>query len=299
MISALLAGGDLGWAAVGVALRALWYASGLVGSGLAFFALLHSARQDPADRARLRRWAAVAAGMALAAGLSGLAAQVMVLTDGAAAFDAEAWGIVAESRSGLTVAVGAAGLLLVVLLQASSTGILLPALGGALFACSHALLGHTTMLVAEPLPGILVAVHVAVAAWWVGSLFPLAWAAQRQGPAAAALVETWAQAAAVAVPIMAAAGLALSAWLLGGFSPLLASAYGLTLVAKVALVTGMLGLAAYHRFRLTPALAAGVPGAGRRLARSIRVEVALALLVLWTVAELTAVSAPALAHAMG
>ena len=184
MISALLAGGDLGWAAVGVALRALWYASGLVGSGLAFFALLHSARQDPADRARLRRWAAVAAGMALAAGLSGLAAQVMVLTDGAAAFDAEAWGIVAESRSGLTVAVGAAGLLLVVLLQASSTGILLPALGGALFACSHALLGHTTMLVAEPLPGILVAVHVAVAAWWVGSLFPLAWAAQRQGPAA-------------------------------------------------------------------------------------------------------------------
>ena len=91
----------------------------------------------------------------------------------------------------------------------------------------------------------------------------------------------------------------MSAWLLGGFSPLLASAYGLTLVAKVALVTGMLGLAAYHRFRLTPALATGAPGAGRRLARSIQVEAALAFLVLWTVAELTAVSAPALAHAMG
>lgn len=61
----------------------------------------------------------------------------------------------------------------------------------------------------------------------------------------------------------------------------------------------MLALAAHNRFRLTPALAADSPGAGGHLARSIRVEAAIALLVLWAVAELTAVSAPGLAHVMG
>lgn len=299
MIGAFLAGEGLGWAAVGVALRAFWYAGGLVGSGLAFFALLHAARQDEADRTRLRRWAALAAGVALVAGFGWLAVQVLVLTDGASVLDAEAWGIVAESRSGLAFGVGAAGLLLVALLQVGHAGTLLPALGGLLFAGSHALLGHTTMLAVEPLPEALVAVHVAVAAWWVGSLFPLAWAARRMGPTAAALVEGWARAATVAVPVMTAAGLGLSAWLLGGFAPLLTSAYGVTLIAKVALVTVMLGLAAHNRFRLTPALASGSPGAGGRLSRSIQVEAVIALLVLWAVAELTSVSAPALAHVMG
>ena len=299
MIGALLIGGDLGWPAVGVALRALWYAAGLVGSGLAFFALLHGARQEAADRTRLRRRAASAAGVGLAAGAGWLVAQVLVLTDGASAFDADAWGIVAESRSGLSVAVGAAGLLLVALPGAGRAGVALPALGGVLFAGSHALVGHTTMLAGGPLPAALVAFHVAVAAWWAGSLLPLAWTAAREGPRAAALVEGWARAAALAVPAMAAAGLALSARLLGGIAPLLASAYGLVLVAKVALVCAMLALAAHNRFRLTPALAAGAPGAGARLARSIRVEAAVALLVLWAVAELTSVSPPAAPHAMG
>lgn len=220
MIGAVLAGGGLGWPAVRVVLRALWYTGGLFGSGLAFFALLHAGRQDTADRTRLRRWAALAAGVALVAGFGWLVMQVMVLTDGGSVLDAEAWSIVAESRSGPAFAVGAAGLLLVMLLAAPA-GTLLPALGGALFAGSHALLGHTTMLPFEPLPAALVAVHVAVAAWWIGSLFPLAWAARRAGPAAAPLVESWAWAAAIAVPVMAAAGLWLSAWLLGGFAPFL------------------------------------------------------------------------------
>lgn len=299
MIGALLTGGDLGWPAVGVVLRALWYAAGLAGSGLAFFALLHGARQEAADRARLRRRAASAAGVGLAAGAGWLAVQVLVLTDGVSALDAEAWGIVAESRSGLSVAVGAAGLLLVAPLAAPRAGTPLPALGGVLFAGSHGLVGHTTMPAVAPLPAVLVAFHVAVAAWWVGGLPPMAWAARREGARAAALVEGWARAAAVAVPAMAAAGLGLSAWLLGGVAPLLASAYGWTLVAKVGLVCAMLALAAHNRFRLTPALAAGDPGAGARLARSIRVEAAVALLVLWAVAELTAVSPPAPPHIVG
>jgi copper resistance protein D len=41
-------------------------------------------------------------------------------------------------------------------------------------------------------------------------------------------------------------------------------------MAKVALVAVLLGFAAWHRFRLTPALAARAPGAGARLAHSYR-----------------------------
>ncbi len=52
------------------------------------------------------------------------------------------------------------------------------------------------------------------------------------------------------------------------------------------------GLAAWHRFRLTPALAAGAPGAGRRLSRSVMAEAAVAVLVLCAAAELVSTPPP-------
>jgi putative copper export protein len=51
----------------------------------------------------------------------------------------------------------------------------------------------------------------------------------------------------------------------------------------------MVALAVRHRFLLTPALARGEPGAGARLARSIRWEAGLALLVFWAAAEMVSV----------
>lgn len=61
-------------------------------------------------------------------------------------------------------------------------------------------------------------------------------------------------------------------------------------MTKLALVGVLLGFAAWHRFRLTPALAAGTPGAGRRLAVSIGWEIAVMVLVFWAVAEMTSTS---------
>lgn len=89
---------------------------------------------------------------------------------------------------------------------------LLPALGWVVFAVSHALLGQITMIASQPVPGGVVAVHVAVAAWWIGGVLPLAWAVQREDPAAASLVEALARSAAVTVPATAPAGLVLSAY---------------------------------------------------------------------------------------
>ena len=150
------------------------------------------------------------------------------------------------------------------------------AAGGVLACASHLLIGHTTQGGPPPLLAGLLLVHLMVAAFWIGSLPPLAWAARREGPRTARLVEDWARIAALSVPALVAAGLLLAWWILGGVQQVLMSRYGWALLAKVALVAVLLGFALWHRWRLTPALSAGAPGAGRRLARSIAFEAFLA-----------------------
>ncbi|WP_149536726.1 CopD family protein [Siccirubricoccus phaeus] len=293
MILALLRTGEVGWGGVAVALRAAYYAGSLGGSGLAFFALLFGARRE-VDGARLRRWAASAALLGMAAGLGVLVAQVGELTGSESLLDPEAWGVVLGSRAGASYGLGGVGLLLVAALSLGSRWAALAAAGGVVVCASYALLGHTTALAPRPLLAGLLLVHLLVAAYWIGSLPPLAWAARRDGPGAARLVEDWARISSVAVPVLVAAGLLLAWWILGGIGELLGSWYGWALLAKVSLVAALLGFAAWHRFRLTPALAARAPGAGARLARSVEVEAIVALLVLWAAAEMVSDSPTAM-----
>jgi putative copper export protein len=217
-------------------------------------------------------------------------AQVGVLTAGEALLDLEAWHLVLNSRAGVAFALSAAGLLLVAARALGPGWTVLAALGGALVCASYTLLGHTTQLPPRPLLAGLLLLHLLVVAFWTGSLAPLAWAAQRDGPGAASLVEGWSRVASRAVPLLVVAGVLLAWWTLGGVRPLLTSWYGWALLAKLALVAMLLGFAAWHRWRLTPALAADRPEAGRRLARSIAFEAVVALLVLWAAAELVSTS---------
>ena len=299
MILAALQAGEVGYAGAAVALRAIYYAGSLGGAGLAFFALLFGARQEVADAARTRRWAAGAALVGIAAGVGALAAQVGVLTGGETLLDADIWGVVVASRAGASYALGGAGLLLVALLAFGRRWAVPAALGGLLVCASYSAVGHTTMLTPRPALAALLTVHLAVAAFWIGGLPPLAWASRREGPAAARLVEGWARVAALAVPVLAAAGLVLAWRILGGARQLFASWYGWALLAKVALVGALLGFAAWHRFRLSPALAAGAPGAGRRLSRSVVAEAAVALLVLYAAAEMVSTSPEDITHRTG
>lgn len=281
-----------GTAAAAVLLRAAQYAGSLGGAGLAFFTLLFGPRLEPADAARLRRWTAGAALLGLLAGSGHLAAQVWALAGGETLADAEIWGVVLLSRSGASHALGAAGLLLVASAASARLPAAIAAAGGVLVCGSYALAGHAAEGEPWPLPAALVLLHLLAVAFWIGGLPPLAWAARREGPAAARLVRDWARLAAFAVPALAAAGLLLAALVGGGPSGLLGSRYGAALAAKLALVSALLGLAAWHRFRSTPALAAGAPGAGRRLARSIATEAAVAALVLCATARLVSTPPP-------
>ena len=61
---------------------------------------------------------------------------------------------------------------------------------------------------------------------------------------------------------------------------LTSTAYGWRLFGKLALVAGLLALAALNRLVLTPALAEGSPDAARRLRLSLAADIVLGLAVL-------------------
>lgn len=296
MILALLRGGELGYEAAAVVLRAAYYAGSLGGAGLAFFALLFGQRMVAEDAARLRRWAAGAALLGIAAGLGVLVAQVGMLMGGETLTDPEGWRIVLLSPAGASYGIGGAGLLLVAALAFGPRWAPLAAAGGVIACASYTLLGHSLTLAPRPLLAALLLVHLIIAAYWIGSLPPLAWVTLRDGPRAARLIEDWARIAALAVPLLVVAGLGLAGWILGDPARLLGTWYGRALLAKVLLVAALLGFAAWHRFRLTPAMAAGIPGAGARLARSIAIEAIIAILVLHAAAEMVSTSPESMAQ---
>ena len=68
--------------------------------------------------------------------------------------------------------------------------------------------------------------------------------------------------------------------------------YGRLLAVKLAVYLLLLGLAAFNRLRLAPALLAGDAGAGVRLRRSIGLEFAAVLIILATTAILTTIASP-------
>lgn len=277
---------------LGAAARLALYALALGAAGLALFDLAFGRRLARAEQALLRRTGAwLSVGGAVAA-LAWLTAQV-ALASGGSPLDREIWSFVAGMPPGLSVwtAVVGFGLAGAGLALTGPAATAAQALGAVLVAGSFTLVGHTTQSAPRALLAGLLIVHLLGAAFWVGGLWPLARAARLAPPAeATALVEAWARVATWLVAALAAAGLALAWWIVGSLGTLFGTRYGVALLAKVALVTLLMGFAAWHRFRLTPALASGAPGAGLRLSRSIRAEAAVMALVLWAASELTATS---------
>ncbi len=139
--------------------------------------------------------------------------------------------------------------------------------------------------------------HQTGAAAWLGSLFclaaalPILWAAPEGARTAAmhALLSRFGRLGVVAVVVVLSSGW-LSAWqLVVAPSHLFDTPYGLTLLAKLALVAPLLGLAAYHHLVLTPRLQPpGVSHRGRWgvLRSSIWAETAVGAAILIAAAVL-------------
>lgn len=278
--------GDL-LAALAPALHFLLYLFSLAAAGAALFVAGFGRLQEASHAEADRRLVIAFALGGAAAAWCWLATQVGVLSGGDL-LDGEIWTMALGMGPGWSVLTATAGLATLGAAAALRRLSLAPVLlGSAVLAASFTLVGHTSRVQPRALLAALLVIHLLGAAFWTGSLWPLARASRPGGESAARLVEAWARVAGWVVPALVVAGLLLAWLILGRTEKLVTTTYGWVLILKAVLVGVLLAFAAWHRFQLTPALAARAPGSGQRLRRSILLEIGVMVAVLWTVSELT------------
>lgn len=274
-----------------VVVRALYYVASIGAAGLAFFMIGYGHRLRPAETVQLRRilvWAIIA-GLALSVGA--LILRVLVLTAGASITDGAVWEAMMRSRIGDAFWLRATGLvLLAAAVMPWRAGSAVSAVGAVLVLGSYAAMGHSMLFLPRQEIAAFVVVHLAVVAFWVGSLLPLLWVAQRSdGAETAALLQDWSRAATIAVAVMIVSGVLLTWYLTVRLDLIFDAWHGWALAGKIMVVLAALALALLNRLRHTPALAQGQAGAGARLASSIRLEIVLVLFAFYMAAEMVSV----------
>lgn len=290
-----------------IGLRAIQYGAAALVLGLPAFMLYSRAALAgvrPGWPAALTR---LGAGVLLLATLAALVAQTAVMAGSLAeAVKPETLGFMVSGTALGAAYVGRATLALLVLLLALALrgdrlwwSLIVPA---GLIAASFAWTGHGAATEGAWRWPHLAAdiVHAVAALIWIGALAAFVVLARRRSGAddlAAALVG-FASIGTLAVTALVLSGL-VNAWVLVGpraLPDLLSTPWGVLLAVKLAAFAAMLALAALHRYRLAPDLAAaGVPAAPRlaRLRRTLAVEFALGLAILGLVAVMGLLPPPA------
>jgi copper transport protein len=144
--------------------------------------------------------------------------------------------------------------------------------------------GHAGSAEPQWLTRPLVALHAATMATWIGALVPLGLAMRGGGGGATVMLQRFSRTIPWLLCVLLASGTVLAVIQVERRAALLSTDYGNVLIAKLALVAGLLALAAFNRWRLTPAIARGDAAARHSLIRAVAVEVLVAALVLGTVA---------------
>lgn len=290
----MFADADTVWKLSALCLRFVVYLTALMGAGSAAFLLLFRSLHPSAFRP-IADFTTAFALLGVLASLLAVPAQTGYLAGGdwRGMLDVELLTMVAASPVGMASAMGAGGSILLLFVRAGRPATTaLSVLGGVIIVASVAVAGHGAAK--DPILGrALVGVHLAAAAFWIGSLWPLLKVTRtRPGPEAAVVLERFGQVAIVVVGVLLAAGTGLAVILLENLADLWQTRYGAILVAKLAVVCALVALAALNRQRLVPDLARGVAGGQTRLMRSIRAEIALASLIIVLTAVLTTYSTP-------
>ncbi len=150
---------------------------------------------------------------------------------------------------------------------------------GTAFAAS----GHAASATPQLLTRPAVFLHGVAAAFWVGALIPLV-AAMSDAQRRIEELTRFSRAIPVFVAGLVASGLCLSIIQLGTLDAIWTTGYGLVLLGKLAAVTLLLALGAWNRTALTRRIAGGNAVAARRLAASIKLELAIVVVILGLVA---------------
>lgn len=274
-----------------VIVRALAFIALFQAVGAAFF-LAGFARELTISRADIRRLALIAASCGVLLVFTHLALDAARMAgDYSGLWDRELQQLAWSSGSGWAQLTQAAGLLLV-LAALGRPAHWYASLGGAIALTGFLLTGHTSAHAARAALAPLLGLHLLIVAGWFGALAPLLIVLRQEAPPMAArIVARYSAIAGFLVPLIALAGLSM-AWLLTGSLTVLHRPYGELLMMKLILFSLLMALAAWNRWRLAPALAAGEARAALALQRSISVEIILIGVVLSLTATLTTLYSP-------
>lgn len=270
----------------------LLYAGALLAIGLALFSLL--VHDGGRDRSRLVPWIQGSAVVGALGAVGLVVTRAAEGTGGGLGAVAES-GVLAEVLRqggtgwwlvgllmGLAVLVAAAGM------AAGPVRQVLVTYGALVAAGSFALTGHTTQADPAVVAGLADAIHMLVAAIWLGGLVGVALVMRwRADPVSTgALVARFSTVAAVSVVVLWVTGVTQAWFTVGSLGALTSSNYGAILVVKLVVVVVTMAMAAWNRWKLLPSL--NNPGdttetATTRVRRTVRLEViALIAVVLIT-----------------
>ncbi len=280
-----------GLAVLAIVAKAIGYGAALLAMGGVLFCFIF-AKHAEASVLRLARQLAVGAavlGLAVLALRFGIRAARISGMGFEGATDPMMLGFVWDSPLGTTAIWRSVGELAILTILVPRIGQWIALAGCLAVAISFAQVGHALGEPRAALAGLLV-LHLLTAAFWVGALAPLRRAAFL--PMGADLLHHFGNIAAFGVAVLIAAGLALSWMLSGSLAALFGTAYGVALLAKVMIVSALLGVAALNKARLVPALRTQASGAARSLRRSISLEILAVVLILLTTATITSVTTP-------
>ena len=247
----------------------------------------------------LLRYAQAAAALGLLAVPLWLLLQVGSINQGGLAgmFDMTMAALLLQSTLGWVAAlrIGACVLVLVAVSTLRAAG----RMGQGFFVIATLLASSSVVMTGHvsTLPVVVRAIlllHVLGAVLWMGSLYPLQQVCGQvrgadQLAALQTLMRRFGQVAVVIVSVLLPAGLLLAFQLLQTPSDLWTVPYGITLLCKIILVCGLLLLAALNKLVWVPQLS---QTGTLLLQRSIRLEMALALLVLALTSWQTTVTGP-------
>ena len=277
-----------------LALRALSFVAIFQAAGSALFLDLFGARLSAGTEERVRTLARIAAVAALClAVLHYVLMPARMAGNLGSTFDTSLGELLLESNAGSAHIVRILGLAVLFLSLDRRNRLNTLALRAALALTilSFALMGHTAIHPLRWLLAPLLLVHVAVAAFWFGSLWPLHVVAGRASvEQGGEVIADYSRLAVRLVPWVLICGALLALVLIRSVAEL-ATAYGAMVLAKTGAFGVLMYLAALNRRRYAPGAADAV--AARAFKRIAAAEWSVLALVLVATALMTALFAPA------
>ena len=137
------------------------------------------------------------------------------------------------------------------------------------------------------------AVHFTMFALWIGALYPLLTISRTEQVAELKVsLERFSKHAVVIVSLLLLSGLTMMLSLIHSMAELFTTAYGVALTLKILLVIGLLGIAAVNKLIIVPRLLLQADAA--QFQRSVRIEIAVAVILLLLTAYLSTALGPAM-----